>query len=70
MSAREDLIQTAWGLKIPSRDLMEALADTYRAEILREAAEEIRDHGGTRGDESFAEAAQAFADLIDPEVES
>lgn len=46
---------------------METLADAYRAEILREAAEKIRDHGGTRGDEFFTEAAQVFADLIEPD---
>lgn len=66
MSAREDLIAVAIKLGVP-RAWLTVWLDSYRAEVLREAAEKIRDHGGTRSDEYFTEAAQVFADLIEPD---
>lgn len=44
-------------------------ADRAIDAFAHELAEKVREHGGTRGDEFFAEALQAAADLIDPEAD-
>lgn len=73
MPAGERLVQALRRAGM-SLDDVAAMADEWRIghrdEVLREAAERIRDHGGTRGDEFFAEALQAAADLIDPDKEN
>lgn len=58
----------------PPRELLERygvpedVIDGVLCMHAHELAEKVREHGGTRGDEFFAEALQAAADLIDPEA--
>ena len=71
MSAREELHESLCGSCCGRSALGECEAVNRQIDAFaHELAEEIREHGGTRGDEYFNEAAHVFADLIDPEVKS
>lgn len=67
MSARET-IENLWDRATPVAPLL----DAYRAEVLREAAQRIRDArpGSALGHVQFTlnEAASFVADLIDPDI--
>lgn len=73
VSARQDVFDVA-GLNDQSSRYygMRAALDAYRYEVLREAAEAIRNRQFVEhyGDGTFGEGSDSAADLIDPEVTS